>query len=131
MEDDGFFLFLGSRLGEERVPHGNNGSAIPRSGGVDLIALGDIVACAVHLIEHMRNEHLALEITFVQNRIGAIVGNEPRQTFHVPSHILHGGEVQILPGTSSPIIVPREIDGLVIPFFDVAVFPCRSKGSES
>ena len=114
MEDHLFLILLGSRLGEERVTHGDGRTAIPRTRGIDLVALGDILACAVHLVDHMGDIHLAQEVIGPEDGIGTVVGHEPGQTLHVPAHVLHAGEVEFGAGTGGAVVVLGEVDRLVI-----------------
>ena len=63
----------------------------------------------------MGDMHLAeVSIAFVHQRIGAIVGYEPRQTLHIPSHIFLTGEVESCAGTRRTIVILGQIDDMVV-----------------
>ena len=63
----------------------------------------------------MRDMHLAeVRIVFVHQRIGAIVGYEPRQALHIPSHIFLTGEVESCAGTRRTFVILGQIDDMVV-----------------
>ena len=80
-----------------------------------MTAILDILAVSVHPVEHMRDMHLAeVRIAFVHQRIGAIIGYEPGQTLHIPSHIFLAREVEVRSGTRLTIVILGQIDDMVV-----------------
>ena len=69
----------------------------------------------------MRDIHLAEVVVRPKNRIGTIVGHEPRQTLHIPSHVLLGREVQVSARAARMMVVLGKGNRLVLPILGIDI----------
>ena len=80
----------------------------------------------------MRDIHLAEIVVRPKNRIGTIVGHEPRQTLHIPSHVLLGRKVQVSARAAGTMVVLGERYRLVVSILGIEILiGCRREGIET